>query len=53
VSDRVGHASGSITQRIYPHQSAGQDQPAADLIGRMIREQLGEPLLDDNAPEAC
>jgi integrase len=53
VSDRVGHASESITQQIYTHRSTGQDQPAADLIGGMIREQLGEPLLDDNAPEAC
>lgn len=40
VSDRVGHASETVTQQIYTHRSTGKDQAAADLIGGMIREEL-------------
>jgi integrase len=40
VTDRVGHANEGVTQQIYTHRSTGLDQPAADLIGRMIRDEL-------------
>ncbi|MGI8815344.1 MAG: tyrosine-type recombinase/integrase [Pseudonocardia sp.] len=52
VSDRVGHASETVTQQIYTHRSTGKDQPAADLIGGMIREEVGDGP-EEGAPEAC
>jgi hypothetical protein len=41
VSDRLGHASESVTQQIYTHPSTGQDRPAAEMIAGLIAEAFG------------
>lgn len=38
VSDRVGHASESVTQQIYTHRSIGFDRAAATLLGDLIKQ---------------
>jgi hypothetical protein len=45
----VGHANESVTQQIYTHRSTGLDQPAADLTGRMILNELGDDLPDERS----
>jgi hypothetical protein len=56
VTDRfnrlVDAARETVTQRIYTHRSTGRDQAAADLIGGMIREELGDAP-EESKPEAC
>ena len=37
VSARLGHAHSAITGSIYAHAIKGQDQQAADAIGRVLR----------------
>ncbi|MGE0297208.1 MAG: tyrosine-type recombinase/integrase [Dehalococcoidia bacterium] len=42
LSDRVGHSNPAVTFQIYAHRSVGRDRDAADLIGRMIAEAVGQ-----------
>lgn len=46
LSDRVGHSNPNITFQIYSHHSTGQDRAAAELIGRMIADALGDGAQD-------
>ena len=40
VSQRLGHASPTVTLNIYAHVMSGDDESAADTVEEMIKKQL-------------